>query len=240
MWPTPAAPDLTGSPALRAAFCACTLIGSSLVYAFLATIFEAPSSHRRRKLVEIDVVGLDAVHLQNGQHGVDHRRRSAGIGVDRAASAFPRADGARRPRGRTRSRRSHSSPAVGVRQRGNEFEVLAASPRWRRVPSSIEQIGPRAGAIEEPNRPLLAALDVIGQDRPERRHARAAADQQHRPGALLAPKAGSVGSLGDERRRRHSIRRRAATRTRRSGYFLMMKRQMSCPRPAHSPSKTRG
>src|SRR5258708_37548292 len=42
-----------------------------------------PSSHRRRKLVEIDMVGLDAIHLQDRQHGIDHRRRHTRVGADR-------------------------------------------------------------------------------------------------------------------------------------------------------------
>src|SRR3984893_13078172 len=42
-----------------------------------------PSSHRRRKLVEIDMVGFDAVHLQDRQHGIDHWRRTARVGIDR-------------------------------------------------------------------------------------------------------------------------------------------------------------
>src|SRR5262249_44272942 len=52
------------------------------VATFVATNFSTPSSHRRRKLVEIDVFGLHSIDLQDGQHSVDHRRRAAGVGVN--------------------------------------------------------------------------------------------------------------------------------------------------------------
>src|SRR5580692_8658954 len=56
---------------------------SSLLLLSFATICSTPSSHRRRKLVEIDMVGFNAVHLQDRQHGIDHWRRTTRIGVNR-------------------------------------------------------------------------------------------------------------------------------------------------------------
>ena len=84
-----------------------------------------------------------------------------------------------------------------MRQRRHKFEILELRRDCGQL-IEIEQIGARASPVEEPHGPLLSALDVIGQDRPKRRHARAAADQQHRPGPRLPPEAGAVGSFGDQ------------------------------------------
>src|SRR5215468_8687104 len=84
----PAAPDLTADGCFSAALLACALMTTLPVAIFAATNFSTPSSHRRRKLVEIDVFGLDSIDLQNRQDGVDHRRRAAGVGVDRTRQLF--------------------------------------------------------------------------------------------------------------------------------------------------------
>src|SRR5712664_1842642 len=63
----------------------CSIVRSLLTpfAIFSCDELRTPSSHRRRKLVEIDMVGFDAIHLQDRQHGVDHWRRPTRVGVDR-------------------------------------------------------------------------------------------------------------------------------------------------------------
>ena len=56
-----------------------------------------------------------------------------------------------------------------VRQRRDELEILQLR-RDRCQLLKVEEVGARPGPVEEPDRSLLFACDVIGQDRPQRRH----------------------------------------------------------------------
>src|SRR5260221_10044357 len=190
----PAAPDWTAA-GVAAALVVCTLILSSLLLFSFATNSPTPSSHRRRKLVEIDVIGLHAIDLKDRQYRVDHRRRTAGVGVDLTGQFFL----AQMTQHHLVHETGFAIPIVvggGMRQRRHEFEILELrADRSQFV--EVEEIRTRSGAVEEPHRPLFPALDMIRQDRPERRHAGPAADQQHWAWPLLAPETGAIGALGD-------------------------------------------
>ena len=84
-----------------------------------------------------------------------------------------------------------------VRQRRHKFEVLELRCDRRQL-LEIEKVGARASSIKKPDGPLLFTLDVIGQDRPKRRHSRATADQQHRAGPRLPSEAGAIRPFGDQ------------------------------------------
>src|SRR6202022_4733916 len=74
-----------------------------------------------------------------------------------------------------------SLPLVGglrVRQRRNEFEVGKLAGDGRQLVQQ-EQVRARTCSIEETDGPLFAALDMIGENRPQRRHAGATAYQNH-------------------------------------------------------------
>src|SRR5580693_5335328 len=135
-------------------FLVVVVCGLGLVSAF--------SSRGLCEFVEVDSVRLDPGHLKNRQNGVDHLRRTARIAVDLAGqflfpkmSAYGFVDEA-----------GLSLPLVGgrrVRQRRNEFEVgKLAGDSCQLVQQ--EQVGARACSIEETDRPLFAALDMIGEN----------------------------------------------------------------------------
>ncbi len=91
-------------------------------------------------------------------------------------------------------------PAIvlaSVRQGGDEPEIRQCCGVGRELRHE-EQVRPGACAVEEADRTLLAAGDVVAQDRPERRHPGAAADQDQRPGAPLAAETGAVWPFGDD------------------------------------------
>src|SRR5580704_16628914 len=122
-----------------------------------------PSTQGWRKPVEMDVFEIDVVHVQNWQHSVDHWRGSAGIGVDHSARRF----GAQMALDDLMNETDLPAPILvrrGIRQSRNEFEVRQS----RRDGGDFvehEQIRSSSGAVEEANRPLLAAADMIGKDR---------------------------------------------------------------------------
>ena len=117
----------------------------------------------------MDVIEIDVVHLQNGQHSIDHWRGSAGVGVDNSAQGI----GAQMALNDLMNETDLTAPIIvrgGVRQSRNEFKVRQS----RRDGGDFvehEQIRVRSRAVEEANRSLLAAMDMIGKDRPKRRHA---------------------------------------------------------------------
>src|ERR1700736_4909255 len=157
---------------------------------------QAFSSRRLGEFVEIDSVRLAPRHLQNRQNSVDHLRRTARIAVDLAGQLlFPKmsAHGFVDETGL-------SLPLVGglrVRQRRNESEVGKLAGDGRQLVQQ-EQVRARTCSIEETNGPLFAALDMIGENRPQRRHAGAPADQNHGAGTLLSTEARAVWPLGDK------------------------------------------
>src|ERR1700722_2223680 len=173
----------------------------------------------------MDVIEIDVVHLQNGQHSIDHWRGSAGISVDNAAQPVS----TQMALDDLVHETDLAAPMIarrGVRQRRNEFEVRQ-SRRDRGDLVQHEQIRPRPRAIEEADWPLLAALDMIGKDRPKRRHSGAAANQQQRARAPLTPKTGSVGPLGFEQGAWFQIA--VKLRRKRSGGVLLDDEGKMCP-----------
>src|SRR6202022_2584662 len=89
-------------------------------------------------------------------------------------------------------------PLVGglrVRQRRNEFEVGQLAGDGRQLVQQ-EQVRARACSVEETDGALFAAFDMIGQNRPQRRHAGASANQNHGAGALLTAETSAVRPLG--------------------------------------------
>src|SRR5258707_67986 len=85
----------------------------------------------------------------------------------------------------------------GMRQSRNEAEIRQLRRKCCKL-VEVKEIALRAGSVEEAHGPLLAAFDMVPEDRPERRHARSAADHQHRLHPAFASETSAVGSFGQQ------------------------------------------